>query len=322
MATGEIQAAGDGKRTVPRAAAWLHAGLTLFILGVVGWAYLESREAYAHGCMEAMSGSFLLWLVVLPLSFVGIVALSLTVLLFLSVRGGVVLTLIYDVLVGSLAFLGMVLAIQEYVSKGGGELAETLWIAAVTSALVLLVGAGLTLLLTGCYGWKRAWWGFAVLIILTLALVGWPPLFNFSNVLHVRVVRSYMATHLLRIPLETPVEVMRISEQQGGHHDDIRFYCADYCWITWPAHERDGWHLQDHVAWGVLTKEGLPRIESEGEARKFLLRLRVPAGELGVCTATGSNYCFRTGTNDHCYEVTRDNGVHLYLKKSRLVSDH
>jgi hypothetical protein len=296
--------------------------LTLFIFGVMGWALIESLQAFAHGCMEAMGGSFLFWLVVIPMAISGIMALGITIALFRQWRRGAVLALIYDVLTGGLALLSLILADQEYVSKGGGEFAETMMVAAMTSALVLLTGAGSALLLAGCYAWKKAWWGFAVLVALTLALVAWPPLMNLANIQHVRVVRSYLATHLLRIPPETPVEVMRISDGRGGHHDDIRFHMADYCWITWPGHGSDGWHLQDHVAWGVLTKENLPRIDSEAEARKFLLRFGVTASDLGACTATSSNYCFNASTAAHYYEVTRDNGVHLFLTKPLVIPDH
>lgn len=311
----------NGNPCVPRSAAWVHAGLTLFIFGVAVWALIESLQAFAHGCMDAMGGSFLLWLVVIPMAIIGVMALGITITLFRQRRWGVVLALIYDVLAGGLALLGLILADQEYVSKGGGELTETILIAAVTSALVLLVSAGLVLLLAGCYGWKRAWWGWTALATLTLALVAWPPVVNLMNLQHVRVIRSYIATHLLRIPPETPVEVMRISDDRGGHHDDIRFHVADYCWITWPDHESDGWHLQDKIAWGVLTKENLPRIESEGEARQFLLRFGASANDLGACTASSSNYCFKAATDDRYYEVTRDNGAHIYLTKPLVIPD-
>ncbi len=322
MTNGQVQSTAGGVSTVPRAAAWAHAGLAGFIYSVVAWLLAASLEAIHHGCMDAFGGGILLWFMVLPLALIGLPVLIITVTLFRRSRRGALAALIYDTLLGIPTFIGLVAASGSYVYEGGGDLGETMMIVALIAIGALLIGTGIVLLLTGCYGWKRAWWGYAVFATLTLALVAWPPAANLGNIQHVRLLRNHLAVHVLRIPPATPVRVMRLDDANGHHREDVRFHCAEHCWIINADHEPDGWHLSTRAAWGMLTKENTPRIESESEARQLLRKMGVPEKELGDCTLTGSNYFFKVTAADHYFEVTRDLGVNFWLKQPLIIPDH
>jgi len=331
-----LRATFDSRNTVPaNGVAWLRTSLTLLILGGAAWGFIQSTRVMGKGDVAGLCGYIGIWIVDVPLLIAGILSLLIAVALFRKSVRGVKAALIFDILIGGSVALGVVVSSTDFFLHGhfgAGDMPWRLGTTAVAAGVVLLMGAEAAWLQSACRGWRGAWRGYAVLAVLMAAMVVWLPLAEYRGIQHARVLREYIGKHLITVPADARITVLRdssarFSSASGGHEDRIDFDTQRigfpgpaYGWVFTAQHDAAGWRFEN-VA-GVAIHHGMPPvIQSAAEARDYLIWIGVPASQLGTDQPMAKKYSIARPDIGGRYEVGENGGAVLYLVAPLVIPD-
>ena len=322
---------GGSIKARPGGAAWFRAVLAaLSGIGAVA-AFVYGAILRSQGCMNVITGDFLIWLVGIPALLLCVASLGLAIALF---RGSIRAALIFDAIAVTAMVAGLTLWSNAYFLHGDySVLSERLGLGAAVAAAALLFGAEAAWLLRVCRGRRSAWREFGLLAaVLALVAIAWPIASNCRHVRHVRALQDYVTTHLIAVPDGVPMTVTRSANSSGGHSDHICFRTERFLWGVTALHEGSaGWRLEAgdkaEVAWASAAGK-TPEILSAEQARDYLRSVNVADRNIGTHVVAkkdaGGNrmiYVFDAPALGGTFEVTEFGNVHLHLSSPLAVAD-
>jgi hypothetical protein len=285
--------------SAPEAVVWLHAVLTLVILGAAAWGFVQSTAVMRLGCVNSFVGFLGFWFVVVPLLLVGILSLVITVMLVGTPKSGINAALAFDLLLGSVAAASVVVSTAGFILNGpfgSSDFPSRLGMTLAGTGVVLLIAAEVACVWSVWWGAKIVRRGYAVFLVLMLVMLGGLPLAEYWGIRHVRGLRKYFEDTLVTVPGNAEYSVSRQVSNSAGHTDELRFSVPEYCWIFPAQHVAGDWHCENAAA--VAISHGKPTISSTAEAREYLIRIGVRPTLLGTDLPTTKAF-----SGDTCYVI-------------------
>jgi hypothetical protein len=147
----------------------------LAVAGCVGaaWQFIEGFALISHGCMDRFGGEIAIYVFAVPLLVIGGTSICLAVALFRKSVLGIKAALVFDAII--------VLIVMGVVARCLGEFYDTvsplgdrLTYGLMATTVALPFGVEAAWLLSAGRGWRRAWWGFGILVLVLVlpTLVG------------------------------------------------------------------------------------------------------------------------------------------------------
>lgn len=150
-----------------RGPAWFRAVLATVACAGAAAAFIDGAVLNSHGCMDRLGGFIMICVYGVPLLIIGLPSIIIAIRLFKKTVLGIKVALTFDVIV-VLMVMGItarwINAFYDPMNPIGEQMA--FGVAPAVIALPFCVeGAWL---LSACRGWRRAWWGFGMVLLVLL----------------------------------------------------------------------------------------------------------------------------------------------------------